>query len=116
MFDHFDLVKKLLAVLLAGIAVVFTIALVIGGIFFDLDASLIASWFLFVVIAIFALVFIYALLAFIGWFLGTRPYVIAILVGALALIVIAVFVFVKLTGGPVFDIHSVLEPLMSIFE
>ena len=116
MFDHFELLKKILAILLGAIAVVFTIALVIGGLFFNLDAAMIASWFCYVVIAVFALLFIYAVLAFIGWFLTTRPYVIIFLLGALAVVFVGVFVFVKLVGGPIFDIQSLLEPIMSFLK
>ena len=81
-FDHMTLLKKILAGALAVFAIVFLIALIFGGLFFNLDPAVITGWFVFIIGLIFVLAFIYAVIAFIGWFLGTCPFPGLVLIGS----------------------------------
>lgn len=115
-FDSMELLKKILAGILAVFAVVFFIALIFGGLFFKLDAVVIASWFSLIIVALFALAFIFAVLAFIGWFLGTKPFPGLVFLGALVLVVGACFLFLKLIGGPVLDLGELLGSIFSFLK
>lgn len=116
MLGHLENVKKILPWVMIALAAILGLAIIIGGLFFNLDAALIMSWFGFVVLLVFAIVFLYVVIAFIGWFLFSPPYVILFVAGAFAIIFVVAFIFIKLVGGPVVDIGSVLEPIFAFMK
>jgi hypothetical protein len=120
MFDpmllHFDNVKKKFPWVMVALAAILSLAIIIGGLFFNLDVASIMSCFGFVVILVFAIVFLYLVIAFIGWFLFSPPFVILFVAGAFAVIFVVAFIFIKLVGGPVVDIGSVLEPIFAFMK
>ena len=116
MLDHLETVKKNLPWVMIALAAILGLAIVIGGLFFNLDAALVMSWFGFIVIFVFALIFLYVVFSFIGWFLFSCPYVIAYVAGAFVVILALAFIFIKLVGGPVIDIGSMLEPIFSFLK
>lgn len=116
MLDLLDTLKRRLPLVLAGIAGVLCLAIVIGGLFFDLNFGEVVSWFEFVVIFIFILAFVFAVLAFIGWFLFSRPVVFGwLLLSALGIFGISAL-FLWLMGKPMIDVGAMLEPIFSIFN
>ena len=116
MLDHLDALKRALPVVLVVLAAVLVLAIVIGGLFFNLEIAQILSWFCFIIMLVFALAFIYAVVSFIGWFLFSSPYVAAFVAGAVVVILLAALIFIKLVGGPVVDLESMLEPIFSFLK
>ena len=116
MLEHLDSVKKILPWVMVALAVILGLTIVFGGLFFDLDVSLVMSWFGFVILIVFALAFIYVVLAFIGWFLFSPPYVIAFVAGAFVIVLLVAVIFIKAVGGPVIDIGSILQPIFSFIK
>ena len=123
-FDFMDYMKKALMVFLCLLAIVFGIALFVGGFFFDLDAVLVTSWFSFVIVLIFALAFIFAVCAFIGWFLCVSPFeglpwwvsTLLTFVIAIAVVVGFVFLFIELNPGPFVNLGDVLDAVFSFLK
>ncbi len=101
--------------ILAG-AGVLGVATIFGGICFNLDAAQVMGWFCTLIIAAFVLAFVAALVAFIIWFLISPPWVLLGTLGALIAIVGVVVVFIKLLGGPLVDVESMLAPLLSFLK
>ena len=117
MLGHLEKVRENFPKIMLALAAVLSFAIIIGGIFFDLDAALVMEWFGFIVGIVFALTFIYVVVAFIIWFLFYPPYVvIAYVVGAFLLLLVLSFVFIKLIGGPVVDIGAMLDPIFSFLK
>ena len=116
MFDHLTVIKKILAFGLAVLGGALFVTLILGAIFFDVEASYVASWFIGVILIFFVLLFIYALLAFIGWFLFTRPlypgavFVLALLAVFLGLIIL------WLVNKPAVDLGTYLDPIFSFLK
>ena len=123
-FDRMVLLKQGLMIFLAILAVVFGLALFLGGLFFDLDAALITGWFSFVIILIFALAFIFAVFAFIGWFLGVTPFeglpvwmsTLFTFVVSLVVVIAFVWLFIKLIPGPFVNLGDVFGPIFSFLK
>ena len=108
MYDHLTKVKWTIAGLLAVLVVAFVLTSIFGGLFFNLDFKTVLSWFEFVVLAVFALAFVYALIYFICWFLGSTPHNALLLLVALGIVALFVWLFIGVIGGngPVVDIMS----------
>jgi hypothetical protein len=108
MYNHLTKAKWTIAVLLTILVVAFVLASIFGGLFFNLDFKTVLFWFEFVVLAVFALVFVFALIYFICWFLGSRPHNILLLLGVLGIVALFVWLFIGVIGGngPVIDIMS----------
>ena len=118
--DHIKTVGKILVGTLAILAGVLVFATVIGGLFFNLGFAQILGWFWTVLIVVFAIGSIYMIVTWIGsffiWFLGPS-FILPIFLVALAVILLAAYVLLKLLGAPVvFDLESILDPILSFIK
>ena len=116
MLEHLNSVKKIMPWVMVVLAAVLGLAIIFGGLFFDLDTALVVSWFGSVIILVFALAFFYAVISFIGWFLFSRPFVMAFVAGAFVVIVLIAVIFINLIGGPVIDLGSILQPIVAFLN
>ena len=117
MYRHFSIVKWVLAGLLLMITVAYLITLFFGGLFFNLDGSIVSSWFFFVLAIVFVLTLLYAIIVFIGWFLFTKPWNIVIILGGLLLTFVAIFIFIKLPKDAlIYDLRPILQPIFSFLK
>ena len=114
-FNFWKVMKWILAGALAIVSIVLTLALILGGLFFDVDASVVAPWFIGVIGIIFVLMFVVAVVSFICWFLGSRPYVIAILPVALILVFLGIIIL-WLIKKPMVDLGTYLQPIFSFLK
>lgn len=95
-----------------GLALVFTT--LIGGLFFNLSASQVVALFWSTVVIAFAAFFIFALVAFLGWFL-IKSWFLPAIVGSLGLIFICAML-IGLDITPFMDLGAMLEPLLSFLN
>lgn len=115
MFDHLSVIKFILFLGLIVLGGALFVALILGGLFFDVEASYVASWFIGVILIVFVLLFIYALFAFIGWFLFTRPFPGAFLVVALLAVFLGLIIL-WLVKKPAVDLGTYLDPIFSFLK
>lgn len=110
MLDFLERWKNGMAWAVLGCGFVLAFAAVIGGYFFDLGGSLVFSWFLTVLIALFLIFLLVAIVCFSLWLFATRPFVLLLLVAAIALVFIAVLGFIRPSSNPIFDLGELLSP------
>ena len=110
-----ELIKKYFGWVLLGLGVALLIALLIGSIFFDFDAAVMASWFFATIFILFVFVLILCIIAFICWFLGVPPWVLAGLFLGLFAILIGVIIMWAVKK-PAVDLLPYLQPIFSIFK
>ena len=114
--DHITAVKKWLARVMLTLAIVLGLTLVVGGLAFNLDVPTVAAWFVVVIVAIFALVFLYALITFIFWFLFGKPCPFLLCILGVAIVIGVTYLVAKILGGPVFDIGTLLDPVFAFMK
>ena len=115
MYKFFKIFRYIAAATVAVVGVVLTITLIVGGVFFDVDAYHIAPWIFGTVLVIAALLFIIALVAFIGWFLLPHPYMLGIVIAASVLVFLGT-IFMWLIESPAMDLGTYLQPLFSFMK
>ena len=116
MFNHFVAVRKWLAKVMLVLSIVLGLTLAVGGLVFNLDVVTVASWFAVALLAIFALVFVYTLILYTLWFWFGKPCPVLLCILGLAIVLGIAYVFAKVLGGPVFDIGTLVSPILAFLQ
>ena len=115
MEKFFRLFRYIAAAMVAIVGLVLTITLIVGGVFFDVDAYHVAPWIFGTVLVIAALLFIIVMVAFIGWFLLPHPYMLGIVIAASVLVFLGT-IFMWLIEQPAMDLGTYLQPLFAFMK
>lgn len=111
MFDFLEKWKKwaFWAVLGLGAALVFTT--LVGGALFNLETSTVMGWFVTALLVLFVGMLVTALVAFLSWYLFTKPMVFIPLVAGVALLVYVIILIIKPDATPFVDLGEMLKPV-----